>query len=776
MAGVAIPITIQVFKGQTLVKTEKLNQESIKIGKLSSSHLQLEDDSVSRMHAVIEVSPTKEVTVVDLGSTKGTFVNGAKVAKQKISSGDEVKIGDVRLVVTFDAAPAMDEIEEDISPDSTMQSDAADLPEPTPAQAPAPPPARPGAPPSPFAPPRPNMPAAAAPAAAAASSSAIPSPAVPTIGGVAIPPSYGPKAFVPNLPPHIAEQVEVRDGARAVEVSALFEDAVLDVYHFDNPSGGKVTPATKGIIGVGAALLVTVFLMFVMNYAEVAREKAEQERQEKENAALAAMGKKENKIEKIAHRESPAKDAGAGIMLGLGLAAVVIGLARRSNEMKVNEFTIGPDEKATFKAAPEGLPVALFPLVRSTGSDYEVLFTSGMTGDMQVAGKSIQLSELASSGQARPAGDVQGAFSMAVPPEARINLKLGDNTFAVNSVARPKQQPVPFHIDWNTQSYTIGVFAAVGLFLLLMFSVPPDPKSLSLDAFMNDQRLAKFLVKPEENKPEEIPDWLKKQNQENQNSGGKRAKETEGKMGKKDSTAKNKIFAIKGPPTNTDIKLAKEAAKDAALKSGVLGILKSGQTGAMASIFGRDSALGRDAEDAMGGLVGTEVGDAYGAGGFGIVGSGRGGGGTGEGTIGMGNLGTIGRGSGAPGGGMYGSKAGALKGRKAGAPEVVPGTAEVRGSLDKELIRRIIRRHINEVKFCYERELTRNADLQGRVMVQFTIGGTGAVMASVVQSSTMNNPTVEQCIAAAVRRWEFPKPQGGIVVVTYPFVLKAAGE
>ena len=62
---------------------------------------------------------------------------------------------------------------------------------------------------------------------------------------------------------------------------------------------------------------------------------------------------------------------------------------------------------------------------------------------------------------------------------------------------------------------------------------------------------------------------------------------------------------------------------------------------------------------------------------------------------------------------MYGSKAGNLKGRKAGAPEVVPGTAEVRGSLDKELIRRIIRRHINEVKFCYERELTRNADAAG---------------------------------------------------------------
>ena len=54
--------------------------------------------------------------------------------------------------------------------------------------------------------------------------------------------------------------------------------------------------------------------------------------------------------------------------------------------------------------------------------------------------------------------------------------------------------------------------------------------------------------------------------------------------------------------------------------------------------------------------------------------------------------------------------------------------------------------------------------------------GTGQVVASLVQSSTLNSMPVEQCIAQAVRRWEFPKPQGGgIVVVTYPFVLKASG-
>jgi len=759
-SGVAIPITIQVYKGTNVVRTEQLNQEQIKIGKIGSNNIQLEDESVSRMHAMIEVSPTKEVSITDLGSTKGTFVNGTKITKQKIKPGDEVRIGDVKLVVKFDVVAEAEEISEAAEASELQETPAT----PPPPSRPAPPPI--GAPPPRFAPPAPF-----------AASKAAPVVETPAPATYQVPPAYGQKAFVPVVPPHIAEQVETRDGARAVEVAALFEEAVIDVKHFDNPSGGKVTPATKGIIGVGAASLATVFLLFLVSYAQVSREKAELEAIEAKNAALAAMGKDKEKLDKpMAHRESPAKDVAAFSLLGVGFAAMLLGLYRRMNELKENEFSIGPDPGASFKAPGDDLPMARFPMVRSTGTDYELLFTGKMTGDMQLGGKTIQLAELASSGQAKPAGDVQGAFAMSIPQEARINIQLGDNVFNINSVAKPRAYPVPLTIDWGTQSYTGAVFAVVGLFMALMFSVPPDPKSLSLDAFMNDQRLAKFLVKPEEQKPEEIPDWLKKQKQENENAGGKRAKDTEGKMGKKDSSAKNKIFAIKGPPTNTDIKLAKEAAKDAALKAGVLGILRSGQVGAMASIFGRDSALGRDAEDAMGGLVGTEVGEAYGAGGFGIVGSGRGGGGTGEGTIGLGNLGTIGRGSGAPGGGMYGAKVGNLKARKAGAPEVVPGTAEVRGSLDKELIRRIIRRHINEVKFCYEKELTRSPNLQGRVMVQFTIAPTGAVVASIVQSSTVGNPIVEQCIAGAVRRWEFPKPQGGIVVVTYPFVLKSAGE
>ncbi|MBK9259510.1 MAG: AgmX/PglI C-terminal domain-containing protein [Polyangiaceae bacterium] len=103
----------------------------------------------------------------------------------------------------------------------------------------------------------------------------------------------------------------------------------------------------------------------------------------------------------------------------------------------------------------------------------------------------------------------------------------------------------------------------------------------------------------------------------------------------------------------------------------------------------------------------------------------------------------------------------------------VNAATEVRGSLDKEEIRRVVRRHLNEIKFCYEQGLTRRPDLEGRLVVKFTIGKTGSVVSAIIQDSTLGDRQVEQCIASAVMRWVFPKPAGeGLVVISYPFVLK----
>ena len=109
MAGGNVPVTFRVFKGDELLREETYTQPTIKIGKLASSHLRLDDVSISRMHAVVEISPAGEVSIVDLGSTKGTFVNGEKVSKTKLSTGDKIALGtltiEVEIGVAEEAAP-----------------------------------------------------------------------------------------------------------------------------------------------------------------------------------------------------------------------------------------------------------------------------------------------------------------------------------------------------------------------------------------------------------------------------------------------------------------------------------------------------------------------------------------------------------------------------------------------------------------------------------------------------------------------------------------------
>jgi hypothetical protein len=95
-----------------------------------------------------------------------------------------------------------------------------------------------------------------------------------------------------------------------------------------------------------------------------------------------------------------------------------------------------------------------------------------------------------------------------------------------------------------------------------------------------------------------------------------------------------------------------------------------------------------------------------------------------------------------------------------------------RGALDKEIIRRIIQRHVDEARACYEAVLERHPAAAGRVQLRFGIAPSGRVGTSCLESSSMHEEAVENCVVALPFRWTFPVPQGGgWVVVTYPFVF-----
>jgi hypothetical protein len=73
-----------------------LTESMISIGRHPDCNLVLADPNVSRNHA--EIRPQGDrFLVVDLGSTNGTRINGARVEQQLLEDGDEVTFGNTRI-------------------------------------------------------------------------------------------------------------------------------------------------------------------------------------------------------------------------------------------------------------------------------------------------------------------------------------------------------------------------------------------------------------------------------------------------------------------------------------------------------------------------------------------------------------------------------------------------------------------------------------------------------------------------------------------------------
>jgi hypothetical protein len=148
------------------------------------------------------------------------------------------------------------------------------------------------------------------------------------------------------------------------------------------------------------------------------------------------------------------------------------------------------------------------------------------------------------------------------------------------------------------------------------------------------------------------------------------------------------------------------------------------------------------------------------------------GGGTGAESAKVGGLGTAGK-----GGGVTGYKGtGALALGKVGTADVgvIEEETEVDGGLDKEAIARVIRSQLGQIRYCYERQLSANPDLYGKILVKFTIGAAGSVTAQAIGNTSLNNAMVEGCILRRIAGWQFPNPKGGTnVLVTYPFLFKS---
>jgi len=96
--GLVLPTTsvsgvlIRIYPAAGIGEPIEIKNETYSIGRDPESALSIDDDSVSRRHAVINWNGQVH-SLLDLGSTNGSFVNEIRVGHQALNSGDRVRFG-----------------------------------------------------------------------------------------------------------------------------------------------------------------------------------------------------------------------------------------------------------------------------------------------------------------------------------------------------------------------------------------------------------------------------------------------------------------------------------------------------------------------------------------------------------------------------------------------------------------------------------------------------------------------------------------------------------
>jgi TonB family protein len=622
----AIPLTLKVFKGATLVSAKDFERDIIKIGRLSSAHLRLEDEKVSRVHSVIETGADGTLSIIDMGSVEGTWVNGKRVTKGRVQFGDEIRLGDTTLRLENPAAVA-----------------AVNL------------------------------------AAAVAST-------------------------------------ELTEAAPAVELaSGLAQTAAAPVA--SEPVAAEPSLATT-----------------------------------QEHEPLAPVAEPAPRVRTVRH--------------GTAKGPLGVSLCFLWGDQRVGEFFLAPGQKKAFSVgSAAGVDFVMgdsrlgsprMEVLRTDGQTFTVFFTGKMKGELVRKDEPRSLSEVIESGQALLEGE---AYALTLEPEDFFHMDLGGITLEASFQPVPRRVSVPWTdaVDYRALNIFLMMLFAGAMFVIGAAGRTGEDQEFADELNGDTQRLANLIIKQAE--PQKNPFIAKLNEQKAQQEQRAQTQRTPERVKQPRTPDK--------PPRPSRLKEDKVAdARNMAQE-----LFKGGGKGT-GGVFGKLD-LGKELTSATKNIV-SAVGNT-GGGVFGLTtkpgtGGPGGPGGTGN-TVGIGDLGTLGRKTG------YGNNTGPLTGKESTEVAINSEPTFNGGSLDKELVRKVIQDHRSQIRTCYESLLNQFPNLGGKVQVQFTIGEEGQVLLSKVAQSSASNGQLEQCVSSRVRLWQFPKPKGGgTVMVTYPFIFKQAGQ
>ncbi|HUT99889.1 MAG TPA: AgmX/PglI C-terminal domain-containing protein [Myxococcota bacterium] len=679
-------LSFKVYRGEELISTEEFDREIIKIGRLSSAHLRLEDEKVSRIHAVVEVTAGGEVSIIDMGSSEGTFVNGEKVNKAMLKPGDEIRLGDTRLVFQEEAreeAPAEAGAEEPGDERDLAQDDATLVEKPLP------------------------DPLAAVVGQEVAGGGDMSYDAAPDLG-------------------QAEEDEEYEPGQAPQDYEAPLKEQL-----FPSHSEAGAARAAPGV-GYDPEDERRVALPPPRELGEL----DDDETVTPQNWTIEVRKLWGDNVLDVKCFQADAK-----------------------------QVLIGDDEKAHFFMPADLLPASAFPVARLVGSEAILSFNRNATGELVTGdGTVTSLADLAKGSKVGRDPEFGDCQTFALPEDSTATIGFGNMAFRFKYRSRPLGfvSKASDRLDYtflNTILLVLFIYAA----MVATFHLRPKAVETSEEELYKvpDRYVQFILTRPKPEKKDLVFLEKLKGDIDAKADSAERYKGKEGKMGLRGRPDTGKRSAVKA---------IKPDDREIVGNRGLLAVLGAGGPQGLSTVMG-GTGLGGEMEGAIGNMFGSSIGNSGGFGGLGLKGTGTGGGGMGN-TIGVGRLGTHGR-----GGGSFGYGTGVARIRRRGERNVniSVGRPIIMGSLSMEIIRRVINSHRDQIKYCYSKELTRHPNLTGKVSVKFTISPKGYVTQATISQTSLNNSSVERCMAQKIRTWKFPEPKGGgIVIVNYPFILKSS--
>lgn len=405
------------------------------------------------------------------------------------------------------------------------------------------------------------------------------------------------------------------------------------------------------------------------------------------------------------------------------------------------KVTVGQADRCTFVLPGEARAARRGRQVLVKKRDLHLL--DGIDGRLHVGGEIREVAQLRAAGQQKVQLNPEDWGVLYLSDQPRVRL-------VVQCVRRERVAPMPSQAlrdpIWGIILLCGLAFGGFKLAADLLYAA----NQVEIDAGDASDRMSRVMFnKPPEEEEEEEPEVGPDDQEEEKEA--KRAGGEEGKFGDPNK---------RGPSNVPKMDDAHARTANMAMV-GVLNDTKD--TAVMRDLLGTTGQI----SDAVGGMGEGEL--LIGAGNYGMStkGGGAGGGGEGVGVIGgTGDVNTGGAGS--------ANRKKTVKGT--GKPQekkvkVATGTPNIKGQLSKALIDKEVRRHRAQIRFCYEKQLQRFPKLAGKVTLSWVISMDGSVMKPRVKSSSLKNKDAESCMIRSLGGWRFPKPQGGVVAVDYPFMF-----